>query len=49
MIYLISIHFFTLRRETCVHRKRYKVFTLQDNHYSYRCCFVFCHDAGLGC
>lgn len=26
----------------------HKVFTLQDNHYSYRCCFVFCHDAGLG-
>lgn len=29
--------------------KRYKVLTLQDNHYSYRCCFIFCHDSGLGC
>lgn len=48
MIYRISIHFLTIRRKTCAHRKMHKVFTLQDNHYSYRCCFVFCHDAGLG-
>ncbi len=48
MIYRISIHFLTIRRKHAYTEKMHKVFTLQDNHYSYRCCFVFCHDAGFG-